>query len=473
MYSRLSRSIVLIYVFYLLGLPLHAQTDSTILDLDELQWEDIQFDKKSLLDVVISGSRMVEQRKDVTDKVYVITKQEIHDNGYYTLVDIMASLPGIKTSQPGSGQEGETFYMRGLLGNTYAKILINDIPIKSFVTKSVGISSHLPIRQAERIEVIYGTKASIYGVDASAGIINIILPQGKDLQNGDFDVDIGYGSNNLKRVNFFSANNFRIKDKVLRTSVYGGFTQFDDWNVLPKSDTSLFRLDNYLQTTYIDSLGNEVDSIQSFFPHYNRDNYLGTEKVPELGSLPGESNYLGMNANYGAFTLSGIYASRKDHTSIGRSPLYTTYHNLLNFFKENTLSLNLTYEKRWSKIGIKSNVNYLSYEVDPESNENKISTPFIEIIDGSNFDFDDIALNEFRNLGFGMGPHLDCLLLIIELNHSQHNKMVLLLSIYCLSSRILLKWYILGHLMIIGQLILVPIGQEQKILSTLEDNKTV
>ncbi|MDP5139108.1 MAG: TonB-dependent receptor plug domain-containing protein, partial [Spirosomaceae bacterium] len=189
--TKLLKRLLFICIFCSLGLQTYAQADSTVLNLDKLYWEDIQFEKKRLLDVVISGSRTEEERKDVTDKVYVITKQEIHDNGYYTLVDVMASLPGIRTSQPGSGQEGETFYMRGLQGNTYAKILINDIPFKAFISKSIGISSQLPIRQAERIEVIYGTKASIYGVDASAGIINIILPQGKELENGTFDVDIG------------------------------------------------------------------------------------------------------------------------------------------------------------------------------------------------------------------------------------------------------------------------------------------
>src|SRR5690606_39184062 len=77
-------------------------------------------------------------------------------------------------SQPGSGADGETFKLRGLLGNSYCKILIDGVPVKTFATKGMPIGAQLPVRQADRIEVIYGPAAALYGSDANAGVINII-----------------------------------------------------------------------------------------------------------------------------------------------------------------------------------------------------------------------------------------------------------------------------------------------------------
>jgi len=47
--------------------------------------------------------------------------------------------------------------MRGVNGNQYTKILIDNIPVKASVLSGVPIEAQLPVRQAERIEIIYLT----------------------------------------------------------------------------------------------------------------------------------------------------------------------------------------------------------------------------------------------------------------------------------------------------------------------------
>ena len=44
-------------------------------------------------------------------------------------------------------------------------------PVRPSVVGAMPIGSQLPIRQAERIEVIYGPAATIYGADAASGVI--------------------------------------------------------------------------------------------------------------------------------------------------------------------------------------------------------------------------------------------------------------------------------------------------------------
>ncbi|MEZ4948332.1 MAG: hypothetical protein R2784_02910 [Saprospiraceae bacterium] len=50
-------------------------------------------------------------------------------------------------SQPGSA-EGKTFMMRGLIGNQYSKILINDVPIRPTALLGMPIGAQLLIKQA-------------------------------------------------------------------------------------------------------------------------------------------------------------------------------------------------------------------------------------------------------------------------------------------------------------------------------------
>jgi len=73
---------------------------------------------------VVSASRSEKLRDDLPVTVYVVSREEILQNGYTSLVDVLKDIPGIKVSQPGSGMEGETFLMDGLFGNYYCKINI-------------------------------------------------------------------------------------------------------------------------------------------------------------------------------------------------------------------------------------------------------------------------------------------------------------------------------------------------------------
>ncbi len=106
---------------------------------------------------LVSVSRSEKELKDIPSTVYVVTREEIFENGYVTLVDVMKTVPWIKVSQPGSGTLGETFFMRGQIGNEYTKILINNVPIQPAVKGGIAIGSQLPIAQAERIEIVYGS----------------------------------------------------------------------------------------------------------------------------------------------------------------------------------------------------------------------------------------------------------------------------------------------------------------------------
>lgn len=339
--------------------PIEAQVetesqDSLQLDFDRLNWKDIKSSQSlSVSTRVISGSRSEKKIEDLPFPIFVITKEEIQQNGYLTLTDALKRLPGIRVSQPGNALEGETFLMRGLSGNTYTKILINDVPIKPFVTSGMPIGAQIPIREAERIEVIYGPVATLYGADASAGVINIIL---KESEHPVYvQADLGMGGLGYRNLDVLFGGKVGKNKRVLSFKVFGNYTILNDRKVKYDLDSL------YNPKTYQAVLGTESVS------YLDRPNYRGEETSPLLNELPHLSNALGLELKYRKWRLSHLYMYRKDHSSIGLSPLAVSYGNPLNFFGESINSTQLTYQKNNNRFRLKAGISTLLYSVDKSS----------------------------------------------------------------------------------------------------------
>jgi len=352
---RLPLSCILI-LFVSISLSAQSQ-DSLLIDFAKLGWKDIKTNQNQVLGTqVISGSRTEKDVEDLPFTIFVVTGEEIRQKGYLTLADVLKRLPGIRVSQPGSAIEGETFMMRGLHGNTYAKILINDIPIKPFVTKGMPIGPQIPIREAERIEIIYGPAATLYGADASAGVINIILK--KTDRPVYVQSDLGFGSNRFKNLDIMFAGKMGKDKRVLSFSVYGNFTTQDDRRVKYDID-SLYNPDRYEEVLDVD----ETDG----FTYTKRPNYRGSKSAPLLGTLPHFSNMLGVDLKYRNFQLKIHQMYRRDHSSIGLSPYAVSYANPLNYFGERINVFNLNYEKMAKRYRFKISFGTLNYQTDKRS----------------------------------------------------------------------------------------------------------
>ena len=156
-----------------------AQTDST---------------KENVLDEVVVTATKTPKKLSETGKVLtVITQQQLQQNSSHSLGEILNEQTGIivagSTVTPGTNQ---SVFMRGAnAGNTL--ILIDGIPMYD----ASGISSefdinYININQVERIEILKGAQSTLYGSDAVAGVINIIMkkPESKPVA-GFADVSAG------------------------------------------------------------------------------------------------------------------------------------------------------------------------------------------------------------------------------------------------------------------------------------------
>lgn len=354
----------MILLFFCSAHLLCAQQDSVNLDFDVLHWSDIErSDIEGQNTKVLAGSRTERNLEDLPYTVYVITAEEIKDQGYFTLVDAIRHLPGIRVSQPGSGIDGETFMMRGLYGNAYTKILINNQTVRPSVTGAMPIASQLPIQQAERIEVIYGPAATLYGADAAAGVINIVL------KDSDFptyaQADIETGGNEHTRLSALFGGKYAIGNYTLNLKMYGGFTSFNDRRTKYDLD-SLYNPDVYQRLLNVEDLINYED----------RPNYEGASGQPAISNLPHQSSYIGFSASIGAFQFESQRLFRSDHSSLGLNPLAVSYADPQSLIGEEILTSSLSFTKSYDRWNFKLMAGVLNYSFNPLSSHKYVLPTF-------------------------------------------------------------------------------------------------
>ena len=143
--------------------------------------------------VVVTGSRI--RRADLTSDppVAVISGQYIQDRGFTNLADVINQLPAAGDAIRPSGDQndfgtGRNYINLFDLGTNRTLTLVNgrrfvsDNPTNIFGNEAGGQVdiNALPTLFVDRIEEVPATGAAVYGSDAIAGVVNIILKQKYD-----------------------------------------------------------------------------------------------------------------------------------------------------------------------------------------------------------------------------------------------------------------------------------------------------
>ncbi|TNE57020.1 MAG: hypothetical protein EP344_11605 [Bacteroidetes bacterium] len=337
----------------LCSVALTAQTDtaSLLLKPERLREDDIhQLDKGTPKRKAVSATRNLENIDQLPFTVWVVTAADIERNGFVTLGDVLKVAPGIRVSQPGNVLEGETFMVRGLPGNQYMKVLINDVPIKPTAAPGMPIGAQLPIRQAERIEVVYGPASAIYSDGAAAGVINIIL---KETERPIFtQADLSFGNFGYNSLDLMLGGKL-FKDKnIFRFSLYGSNT------VREKSDyfydNKLFTTRNYLPLDFGPDL-----YLQN--PNYRPQEFGDT--VARNAPIPHESRLLGINLTWRGIQFNYNRLIRSDHSSLGLSPLAVSYGNPSNQINEQIETASFRIQKLRAKRTATNTLSFIRYQV--------------------------------------------------------------------------------------------------------------
>lgn len=174
----------------------------------------------SLAEVVVSASRELQERKEVPHAISVIDRKKIEETKAFGFDQLLNDTPGVYFSSSRASSNEQHF--------TAARSPISTRPLFLFLedglpTRPTAIFNHntlLERNQAayDRIEVLRGPAASIYGSDAIGGSFNFITKNPEDKLKGAFDLqsntlgftgaNLDFGKNINKYVGFYLASQY-------------------------------------------------------------------------------------------------------------------------------------------------------------------------------------------------------------------------------------------------------------------------
>ncbi len=164
---------------------------------------------------VTSATKTTQSIKDVTSNIDVITSEEIEAKHFTTVSEALNTLPGIDVVSSGGIGQLTNVYLRGM-NSRQVLVLVDGIRNNDPTNTSGATFDHLMIGDIERIEIIKGAQSSIWGAEASAGVINIITKSSKKGTHGSIGVE--YGSFNTKKVNALISHKEKNFDAKLNIS---------------------------------------------------------------------------------------------------------------------------------------------------------------------------------------------------------------------------------------------------------------
>ncbi|SHG14977.1 TonB-dependent receptor domain-containing protein [Vibrio gazogenes] len=176
--------------------------------------------------MVVTANRFEQKIKETIEPVEVITKQDINAIQATSLVDVLKHLPGVQiANQGGLGQSAELYLQGRSSSNTL--FLLNGIRIGSATSGSTDLSA-IPLKGIERIEVLRGPRAAVYGSDAVSGVVNLITTASPSNRSG---VSASVGSNKYFDTNAY----FSVADDVSWLNMSVTHQQNDGFDVKTNS----------------------------------------------------------------------------------------------------------------------------------------------------------------------------------------------------------------------------------------------
>ncbi|MEI8299085.1 MAG: TonB-dependent receptor [Pseudomonadota bacterium] len=152
-----------------------------------------------LADIIVTGTLIPQAKVETATPVIVITAEDLQVRGFATVADALQqsvfSTGSVQGPQYSNGftQGAKTLSMFGL-SPSYVKYLVDGLPMSDYPALYNGTDTFtsiggIPMALVERIDILPGGQSSLYGSDAIAGVVNVILKKKLD----GLEADVRYG----------------------------------------------------------------------------------------------------------------------------------------------------------------------------------------------------------------------------------------------------------------------------------------
>ena len=137
-------------------------------------------------EVIVTGSRIARDPLPPPGPITIVDSEAISRSGVGTLDELLNVLPSMGTTginaNDNNGGNGLAFVDLRNLGSARTLVLVNG---RRFVSSASGVSSavdmnNIPVDMIDRIEVLTDGASAVYGSDAVAGVINVVMKDSFD-----------------------------------------------------------------------------------------------------------------------------------------------------------------------------------------------------------------------------------------------------------------------------------------------------
>jgi len=144
--------------------------------------------------MLITSNPYHQSTDDIMSTVTFINRVDIERIQPKSVAELLQTTVGIEIASNGGPAQTTSIFVRGT-NSTHTLFLVDGVRIDT-VTGSGGASvNDIPTYQIERIEVVKGPRAAMYGSDAVGAVVQIFT---RNLEAGEVQAAVEFGSNNYK-----------------------------------------------------------------------------------------------------------------------------------------------------------------------------------------------------------------------------------------------------------------------------------
>ena len=267
---------------------------------------------KQLNEVIVRSSRIDLPLSENARSIQVITKENIRQAGVTTVADLLQQVAGIDIRRRGiAGTQADLYIRGGSFDQTL--LLIDGIKLDDAQTGHHTLNLALPLEVIERIEIIKGPAARIFGQNAFTGAINIVTKSTLDttgvvnVQGGSYgqvNAEITMGTSNenssiLAHYSAKTAEGYRYNTDFYNQNIFlkgqfnkQGSTPIDF--IASFSERKFGANGFYALPTYADQYEETQGSLVAFSSRINKGNWLFK---PRLYWRRGQDEYIFVRDN--------------------------------------------------------------------------------------------------------------------------------------------------------------------------------
>lgn len=130
----------------------------------------------AMASVLVTAARAPQAAADVLSDHTVLTAEDILRSGASNMVDLLQKQRGIEVARNGGPGANASVFLRG--GDSKQTVLLVDGVRVGSTTSGIPNWSALPLANIDRIEIVYGPLATIYGADAIGGVVQVFTRRG-------------------------------------------------------------------------------------------------------------------------------------------------------------------------------------------------------------------------------------------------------------------------------------------------------